>query len=135
MRVCGSAIGVGPIDGTRQGTFASKVTVDDSGKKMTVVREIDGGLETLTVDIPAVLTADLRYGCSRCGGETSLARAPANDGHARPCDNPTPCGAACASRGTPSCPRSWYVAHAHGAADRSREDSWPTRVEGWGEWA
>uniref|UniRef100_A0A8C5QKV0 Electron transfer flavoprotein subunit beta n=1 Tax=Leptobrachium leishanense TaxID=445787 RepID=A0A8C5QKV0_9ANUR len=41
-----------------QGTFASEVTVD--GESLTVVREVDGGLETIKVKLPAVVTADLR---------------------------------------------------------------------------
>ncbi|KAM4652472.1 electron transfer flavoprotein subunit beta [Discoglossus pictus] len=41
-----------------QGTFASEVKVD--GEKLTVVREIDGGLETISLKLPAVVTADLR---------------------------------------------------------------------------
>lgn len=41
-----------------QATFASKVQLD--GDKATVTREIDAGLETLEVDLPAVITADLR---------------------------------------------------------------------------
>lgn len=41
-----------------QGTFASKVEKIDSGLK--VVREIDGGLETIQTKLPAVLSADLR---------------------------------------------------------------------------
>ena len=41
-----------------QATFASKVEVD--GGKATVTREIDAGLETLEVDLPAIVTADLR---------------------------------------------------------------------------
>jgi electron transfer flavoprotein beta subunit len=41
-----------------QATFASKVEVD--GSKVQVTREIDAGLETLEVDLPAVITADLR---------------------------------------------------------------------------
>jgi len=41
-----------------QGTFASKVTKTDSG--LEVVREVDGGLETITTTIPVVLSADLR---------------------------------------------------------------------------
>ena len=41
-----------------QVTFASKVSLD--GGKLSVVREIDGGLETVEVAAPAVLTADLR---------------------------------------------------------------------------
>jgi len=41
-----------------QGTFASKLEVN--GKKIKVVREIDGGLETLEMSMPAVVTTDLR---------------------------------------------------------------------------
>jgi electron transfer flavoprotein beta subunit len=41
-----------------QATFASAVEV--SGKKAKVTREVDGGLQTLEVDLPAVVTADLR---------------------------------------------------------------------------
>ena len=41
-----------------QATFASKVELD--GAKATVTREIDAGLETLEVDLPAVITVDLR---------------------------------------------------------------------------
>ena len=41
-----------------QGTFASKLDID--GKKIKVVREIDGGLETLEMTIPAIITTDLR---------------------------------------------------------------------------
>lgn len=41
-----------------QATFASEVKVE--GEKLTVVREIDGGLETISMKLPAVVTADLR---------------------------------------------------------------------------
>jgi electron transfer flavoprotein beta subunit len=41
-----------------QATFASKVEV--SGDKAKVTREIDGGLQTIEVSLPAVITADLR---------------------------------------------------------------------------
>ena len=41
-----------------QATFASKVEVADN--KAVVTREIDGGLETLSVSLPAIVTADLR---------------------------------------------------------------------------
>jgi len=41
-----------------QGTFVSGVELQDSSAK--VVREIDGGLETVELDLPAVLTVDLR---------------------------------------------------------------------------
>ena len=41
-----------------QATFASKVEID--GAKVKVTREVDGGLQTLELDLPAVVTADLR---------------------------------------------------------------------------
>ena len=44
--------------GRPQATFASKLEV--SGDKATVTREVDAGLETLEVDLPAVVTTDLR---------------------------------------------------------------------------
>ncbi|KAI9595164.1 electron transfer flavoprotein subunit beta-like protein [Syncephalis fuscata] len=43
-----------------QATFASKVDIIDGGKTVEVVREIDGGTETITASLPAVVTADLR---------------------------------------------------------------------------
>jgi len=46
------------IWGRPQATFASKVDVE--GNVATVVREVDAGLETLEVDLPAVITTDLR---------------------------------------------------------------------------
>ena len=44
--------------GRPQATFASKFEVADG--KATVTREVDAGLETLAVDLPAVVTTDLR---------------------------------------------------------------------------
>jgi electron transfer flavoprotein beta subunit len=41
-----------------QATFASKIEID--GEKARVTREVDGGLQTLELDLPAVVTADLR---------------------------------------------------------------------------
>ena len=41
-----------------QATFASKLEV--AGEKAKVTREVDGGLQTVEVDLPAVVTADLR---------------------------------------------------------------------------
>jgi electron transfer flavoprotein beta subunit len=45
-----------------QGTFASKIDLAsaDGGMQATVKREIDGGLETLAMPLPAVITTDLR---------------------------------------------------------------------------
>jgi len=44
--------------GCGQGTFASEVNVEES--KVAVTREIDGGLQTLSLSLPAVVTTDLR---------------------------------------------------------------------------
>lgn len=41
-----------------QGTFASEVNVEDG--KIAVTREIDGGLQTVSLSLPAVVTTDLR---------------------------------------------------------------------------
>jgi electron transfer flavoprotein beta subunit len=49
--------------GWPQATFASKIAVEAG--KATVTREIDGGLETIEVDLPAVITADLRLNTPR----------------------------------------------------------------------
>ena len=46
------------LAGWPQATFASKVVLADG--KATVTREIDGGLETLSMSLPAVVTTDLR---------------------------------------------------------------------------
>lgn len=46
------------LAGWPQATFASKVVIVDG--KATVTREIDGGLETLAISLPAVVTTDLR---------------------------------------------------------------------------
>ena len=44
--------------GWPQGTFASKVEKD--GDKLNVTREIDGGLQTIAINLPAIVTTDLR---------------------------------------------------------------------------
>ena len=44
--------------GWSQGTFASKLALTDGA--INVTREVDGGLETLKLDMPAVVTVDLR---------------------------------------------------------------------------
>ncbi|QRM43952.1 electron transfer flavoprotein subunit beta/FixA family protein [Rhizobium sp. BG4] len=44
--------------GTAQATFASKIEIGDG--KATVTREVDGGLQTIDVKLPAVVTTDLR---------------------------------------------------------------------------
>jgi electron transfer flavoprotein beta subunit len=44
--------------GWPQGTFAFKLDV--AGDKITVAREVDGGLQTVALDLPAIITTDLR---------------------------------------------------------------------------
>ena len=46
------------LTGYPQGTFASKVEV--SGETVNVTREVDGGLETVALSLPAIVTTDLR---------------------------------------------------------------------------
>ena len=46
------------LTGMGQGTFASEVVVD--GEKVNVTREVDGGLMTVALNLPAVVTTDLR---------------------------------------------------------------------------
>jgi electron transfer flavoprotein beta subunit len=46
------------LTGRPQGTFASKVEVE--GDSVTVTREVDGGLETVKLSLPAIVTTDLR---------------------------------------------------------------------------
>jgi len=46
------------LTGMPQGTFASKVVIADG--KAAVTREVDGGLETVSLTLPAVVTTDLR---------------------------------------------------------------------------
>ncbi|QDZ19699.1 beta subunit of electron transfer flavoprotein [Chloropicon primus] len=43
-----------------QGTFASSVVVGDDQEKVVVTREVDDGLETVSLKLPAVITTDLR---------------------------------------------------------------------------
>ncbi len=52
--------------GWGQGTFASQVTLNDG--EVEVTREIDGGLETVALPLPALVTADLRLNEPRYAG-------------------------------------------------------------------
>ncbi len=49
---------LGALANMGQGTFASKVVV--SGDTVNVTREIDGGLQTVSLKLPAIITTDLR---------------------------------------------------------------------------
>ncbi len=49
---------LGALTGMPQGTFASEVKID--GDMLSVIREVDGGLQTLKLSMPAIVTTDLR---------------------------------------------------------------------------
>ena len=49
---------LGALTGMPQGTFASEVKVE--GDKVNVTREVDGGLQTVALNLPAIVTTDLR---------------------------------------------------------------------------
>ena len=56
-----------------QGTFTSKINLKD--KSMEIVREIDEGLETIEINLPAVVTCDLRLNEPRYASLTNIMKA------------------------------------------------------------
>lgn len=60
--------------GWPQATFASKVTLADGGGA-SVVREVDGGLETVEVKLPAVISVDLRLNTPRYASLPNIMKA------------------------------------------------------------
>jgi len=66
-----------------QGTFASKMSVNEA--ELTVVREIDGGLETIAITLPAIVTADLRLNEPRFASLPNIMKA-----KRKPLDSMTP---------------------------------------------
>ena len=69
--------------GRPQGTFANEVTVD--GDHVTVKREIDGGLETVKLAMPAIVTTDLRLNQPRYASLPNIMKA-----KSKPLDSKTP---------------------------------------------
>ena len=73
------------LTGMAQGTFASEVKVE--GDKIHVTREVDGGLQTLVLKLPAIVTTDLRLNEPRYASLPNIMKAkrkplvikPAND--------------------------------------------------------
>ena len=59
--------------GWPQGAFASRIALNDGSA--TVMREIDGGLETVEVKLPAVMTADLRLNTPRYASLPNIMKA------------------------------------------------------------
>jgi electron transfer flavoprotein beta subunit len=69
--------------GRPQGTFANEVSVD--GDTVTVKREIDGGLETVKLSLPAIITTDLRLNEPRYASLPNIMKA-----KKKPLDEKTP---------------------------------------------
>jgi electron transfer flavoprotein beta subunit len=69
--------------GWPQGTFASKVTID--GEELSVTREVDGGLQTVKLKMPAIVTTDLRLNEPRYASLPNIMRA-----KKKPIDEKTP---------------------------------------------
>ncbi|MGB3723451.1 MAG: electron transfer flavoprotein subunit beta/FixA family protein [Pacificimonas sp.] len=69
--------------GWAQGTFASKV--EAAGDKINVTREVDGGLETLALSTPAIITTDLRLNEPRYASLPNIMKA-----KKKPIDEKTP---------------------------------------------
>ena len=59
--------------GWPQGTFASKIEIGDGSMKVT--REVDGGLQTLTLKMPAIVTTDLRLNQPRYASLPNIMKA------------------------------------------------------------
>ena len=71
------------LTGRPQGTFASKVAVE--GDHVTVTREVDGGLETVKLALPAIVTTDLRLNQPRYASLPNIMKA-----KSKPLDTKTP---------------------------------------------
>ena len=69
--------------GAGQGTFASEVKVE--GDKVQVTREVDGGLQTVELTLPAIITTDLRLNEPRYAALPNIMKA-----RKKPLDNKTP---------------------------------------------
>jgi electron transfer flavoprotein beta subunit len=71
------------LTGLPQGTFASKVAVGDG--KVEVTREVDGGMQTVSLSLPAIVTTDLRLNEPRYASLPNIMKA-----KKKPIDNKTP---------------------------------------------
>jgi electron transfer flavoprotein beta subunit len=69
--------------GWPQGTFASEVAID--GDSINVTREVDGGLETVKLNMPAIVTTDLRLNEPRYASLPNIMKA-----KRKPIDEKTP---------------------------------------------
>ena len=71
------------LTGRPQATFASEIEID--GDKILVTREVDGGLETISITSPAIITADLRLNEPRYASLPNIMKA-----KRKPMDEKTP---------------------------------------------
>src|SRR5450759_509318 len=69
--------------GWAQGTFASKLTIE--GDSVTVIREVDGGLQTVKLKMPAIISTDLRLNEPRYASLPNIMKA-----KKKPIDDKTP---------------------------------------------
>jgi electron transfer flavoprotein beta subunit len=67
-----------------QATFASKISID--GDSASVTREIDGGLQTLKVSLPAIITTDLRLNEPRYASLPNIMKAKKKELDVQPID-------------------------------------------------
>src|SRR5210317_1520985 len=67
-----------------QATFASKISID--GHSASVTREIDGGLQTLKVSLPAIITTDLRLNEPRYASLPNIMKAKKKELDVQPID-------------------------------------------------
>ncbi|NIB41115.1 electron transfer flavoprotein subunit beta/FixA family protein [Pseudomaricurvus alkylphenolicus] len=74
---------LGALTGMAQGTFASEVEMGDG--KVKVTREIDGGLQTVELNLPAIVTTDLRLNEPRYASLPNIMKA-----KKKPLDTTTP---------------------------------------------
>jgi len=74
---------LGALTGMGQGTFASEVVVE--GESVKVTREIDGGLQTVELKLPAIVTTDLRLNEPRYASLPNIMKA-----KKKPLDTTTP---------------------------------------------
>ncbi|MDO7653165.1 MAG: electron transfer flavoprotein subunit beta/FixA family protein, partial [Porticoccus sp.] len=74
---------LGALTGYPQGTFASELIVD--GDKASVTREVDGGLQTVSLTLPAIVTTDLRLNEPRYASLPNIMKA-----KKKPMDETTP---------------------------------------------
>jgi electron transfer flavoprotein beta subunit len=74
---------LGALTGMGQGTFASEIEIADG--KVSVIREVDGGLQTVSLSLPAIVTTDLRLNEPRYASLPNIMKA-----KKKPLDTTTP---------------------------------------------